>query len=388
MMVERYITKKLLEQLNHFPVVGILGPRQVGKTTLAKQIIPRLPTPPVYLDLELPSDLAKLQEPELYLAQHEDKCVIIDEIQRMPGLFTLLRALIDRKRTAGRFLILGSASPNLLKDASESLAGRVSYIELSPFHLKELPGNTSYQEHWFRGGFPEAFLADSDRQAVQWLEAFIQTYIERDIPLLGLNVSPQLIYRFWTMLAHYHGAVWNASHFGRALGVSHTTVNRYLDFLEGALLVRRLIPFYTNIKKRLVKSPRIYLRDSGILHRLLKVADFEELQGHPLIGVSWEGYAIEQIRNLVNSDRDLYFYRTQSGAECDLLIAKAHTPVAAIEIKYTSTPKAQKGFWESINDLGTAKNYIITPASDDYLLSRNIRVCSLPVFIQQYLAEL
>ena len=387
-MIKRHITRRLIELLNQFPVVGIIGARQVGKTTLAKSIIEKLSRDTIYLDLELTSDLVKLEEPELYLNQYSDKLIIIDEIQRMPELYPLLRSLVDQNRIPGRFLILGSASPGLIRNASESLAGRIYYLELSTLHFKEIYPEYDMIRHLFRGGFPNALLAENDQLALDWLDAFIQTYTERDLPLLGMDISPQLIKRFWTMLAHFHGGIWNASSFSRALGFTHPTMNKYLDYLEGALLLRRLYPFYPSIKKRLVKAPKVYIRDSGVLHRLVGISSIDQLQGNVLVGASWEGYVIEQISNIIKPDITLYFYRTYAGSEIDLVFVKSNMPVASVEIKYSNAPALQKGHSEAIKDLEIDNNFIVTPDSDDYLKKSNLRVCSLHKFINNYLLKL
>ena len=360
MYIYRSITPDVLELINHFPVVGIIGPRQVGKTTLVKKLMSQINKKCVYLDLELPEDVVKLQDPQIYLEQHEDKCVILDEIHRMPDIFTTLRALIDRKRNSGRFVILGSASPDLLRQSSETLAGRIAYVELSPFNLTETIKDHDMVDHWFKGGFPEAFLSKHIDNFTIWMRNFVQTYLERDLQMLGLSADSVLMRRLWTMIAHYHGGILNASTFAKSLGVSVPTVNRYLNFLESAFIVRRLEPYHFNVRKRLVKSPKIYIRDSGILHYLAGFNNLESLYGHALIGNSWEGYVIEQIRQLLTDEMKLYFYRTHQGAESDLVLVKGTNPVACIEIKYTSQPKLPKGFRIAVDDLKV-------PANCDYL---------------------
>ena len=322
MYINRNITNELLNYIQHFPIVGIIGPRQVGKTTLTKHLMDKIDKECIYLDLELQEDFSKLSEPQLYLEPHDDKCIVLDEIQRMPQLFPILRGLVDKKRIAGRFIILGSASPNLIKDSSETLSGRIVYKELTTFNLTEIIDASNMFQHWFRGGFPEAFLSPDEKLLHIWIRNFIQTYIERDLPLLGLSASPIVIRKFWTMLAHFHGGIWNASNFAGSIGVTIPTINRYLDFLEQAFIITRLQPFYLNLKKRLVKSPKIYIRDSGILHHLTGITDFEQLQGNVIIGHSWEGYVIEQIKQRIDDEVDLYFYRTHNGTECDLVLVR------------------------------------------------------------------
>jgi hypothetical protein len=381
MYIERIVTKELIRLIELFPVVSIIGPRQVGKTTLARHLMNSIDKQCIYLDLELHEDQSKLQEPQLYLEQHVDRCVILDEIQRVPELFPVLRGLIDKNRTPGRFIILGSASPELLKQSSESLAGRIAYKELAPFNCTELLPNYSMNRHWFRGGFPEAFLSTDDDFCRIWTRNFVQTYLERDLPLLGLTVSPALMRRLWSMLAHLHGSIFNASTISRSLGVTVPTVNRYIDFLDSAFIVNRLHPFYLNLRKRLVKSPKIYIRDSGILHYLAGIADFENLQGNVLIGNSWEGYVIEQIRQILSDEIDLYFYRTHNGTESDLVLVRGSTPLSCIEIKYTASPSLSRGFRIAIDDLQTEKNYLVIPGAGRYYARKDITVCSLLEFL-------
>lgn len=381
MYINREITDELIRLIKQFPVVGIIGPRQVGKTTLSKELMDHIEKECIYLDLELPSDQTKLSEPQLFLEQHFEKCIILDEIQRMPEIFPILRGLVDKYRVGGRYIILGSASPSLLKQSSESLAGRIIFKELTPFNLIEIADNHDLPLHWFRGGFPDAFLAPDEQYYRNWMRSFIQTYLERDLPLLGLPANPELMGRLWTMLAHFHGGIWNASNFSRSLGITVPTVNRYLEFLDAAFMINRLQPFYLNLKKRLVKSPRVYIRDSGILHYLAGISDFQDLQGNPLIGNSWEGYVIEQVEQVLPDDIDLYFYRTHNGSESDLVPVRGSRPLACIEIKYTSAPEASKGFRISIQDLGTENNFIITPKSDTYPVGDGITVCNLFDFL-------
>lgn len=376
-MVRRAISDYLIELIQFFPVVGILGPRQVGKTTLAKMLVNELNQEVIYLDLELQEDLNKLVEPELYLKQHLDTCVILDEIQRMPELYPVLRGMIDKNRVPGRFILLGSASPELIRDSSETLAGRIAYQELTPFHLLEIGDVTRWREHWFRGGFPEAWLAPSQKLSRAWYRYFVQTYLERDLPQLGFPATATLTRKLWQMLAHFHGQLWNAQSFSSALEISPTTVKRYVDFLTDAFLVRQLQPFHANVKKRLVKSPKIYLRDSGILHFLTRIPDLESLHGHTIIGHSWEGYVVEQIAQVISEDDELYFYRTHSQTEMDLVVVRANQPIIGIEIKYSLSPKPSRGFQTAIEDLGTKENYIVIPEGESYNIRNGVRVISL-----------
>lgn len=388
MYINRDTSNDIKELLQLFPVVGIIGPRQVGKTTLAKKLGKAIDKPALYLDLESQQDLAKISEPELYFQQHSDKCIILDEIQRTPEFFPPIRGLIDKQRTPGRFLILGSASPQLLQESSESLAGRIAYKELTPFNLLEVGSQYKLQQHWFRGGFPESLLASSDRNSRLWLQNFIQTYIERDLPLLGFAPSPTMSRKLWSMLSHYQGGIWNANTFANSLGITAPTVNRYIDFLEEAFLIYRLQPFFINIKKRLVKSPKIYIRDTGILHTLTGIENFDSLQGHVGIGTSWEGYVIEQIKQQLQNGIEIYYYRTHAGAESDLVITKNGNPVSCIEIKYSNAPKLSRGFQVVIDDLNTKKNYIIIPEGERFHIRKDIEVCPIYDFISECIKNL
>jgi len=375
-MIPRKIQQDVEKSLTQYPVVGILGPRQVGKTTLAKAIKSAWPQNTVYLDLELPSDLNKLREPELYLGQFTDVLVIIDEIQRMPSLFPLIRALVDQKRVAGRFLILGSASPDLLRHASESLAGRIIYHELCPFVMEET-GYDQVQQLWLRGGYPESYLAVTDETSLTWREAFIKTYLEMDIPQLGIRVPAMQLRRFWTMLAHYHGHLWNAAKIANSLGISAPTVQKYLDILKDTFIVRQLPPYHANLKKRLIKSARVYIRDTGLLHALLRNRTMEDLYSHPSLGGSWEGFVIEQILGLMPDDDRACFYRTNAGAEIDLYLADHPRGPVAIEIKYSLSPKLAKGFWNGYEDLKCKRGFVVYPGEEYYPVGKN--VFALPV---------
>lgn len=376
-MIPRVLLLKLQQSLAEFPVTTLLGPRQVGKTTLARLVASTLlPDKAVYLDLELPSDLAKLAEPELYLQGHRDKLVVIDEVQRAPELFPLLRALVDQDRRPGRFLLLGSASPELSRFGAESLAGRIIYQELTPFSLDEV-GSGEIAKLWPRGGYPRSFLAASDEESLRWREAFIATYLERDIPQLGIRVPATTLRRFWTMVAHHHGNLWNASAIANALGVSSPAASRYLDILCDTFIVRQLAPFAANLKKRLVKSPKVYVRDSGLLHALLGIRSYEQLQGHPIVGGSWEGLVIEQIVTSLPNGVEPYFYRTSSGAEVDLLLVPRSDPPIPVEIKYSLSPKVSIGLRSIMDDLECTRGYIVYPGNEPYQL--NARVTALPV---------
>ncbi len=385
-MIERFVSGKLKSLLGYFPVTAIVGPRQVGKTTLARLIVKSIKKESIYIDLENDKDRAKLEDPILFFENNMHKCVILDEIQRMPELFPTLRSMIDQKREAGRFVVLGSASPDLIRDSSESLAGRIAYIELSPFNISELPKRKEKQQiHWLRGGFPDAYLAPSDELCSDWQMNFIKTYVERDLPALGLNVDRNILRKLWQMIAHSHGSILNMANLGKSLELSINTIKRYLSLMEAAFLIRQLQPYSTNMKKRLVKSPKIFVRDSGILNHLLNINSWEEMEGHPMLGNSWEGYVIEQIIQKLPKNTEAYFYRTHDGSEMDLVLVQANKVVNSIEIKYASIPQLTKGNLLAFEDLKAKNNFVITPNSDDYLISKNIRVCSLQTFIGEYL---
>lgn len=375
-MISRRIQASVEESLRSFPVVGLIGPRQSGKTTLAKMILKKIDPKPIYLDLELSSDLNKLRDPELYFQTYKDRLVIIDEVQRMPELFPLIRAIVDQKRSAGRFLILGSASPALVRQASETLAGRIIYRELQPFSVDEI-GSENAGRLWLRGGYPLSYLSPGNDESCSWREAFIRTYLEMDIPQLGIRVPASQLRRFWTMLAHGHGQLWNASKIAGSLGISAPTAKHYLDILSDTFIVRQLQPFFVNVKKRLIKSPKIYVRDSGLFHTLMRIKEREDLDSHPSAGVSWEGFIIEQVIAAKPENWDAYFYRTSAGAEVDLLLTNNAGRQIAIEIKYSLSPKPGKGFWTAIDDLGCKKAFVIFPGSESYPLKEN--VSTLPV---------
>jgi uncharacterized protein len=386
-MIPRSLTPKLLKMLDSFPVVCLTGARQSGKTTLARSLAPHLSKPMLYLDAERSSDAAKLHEAELFLTEHQQYCVVIDEVQRLPNLFPLLRSLVDDDRQggnrgiAGRFLLLGSAAPDLMRQASESLAGRIATIELSPFHRAEIADSVPLVEHWLRGGFPGSVLADDDDASAEWRAMFVSSYLERDLAQLGFSFTPALMRRLWVMLAHYHGSLLNASDLASALGVSAPTVNRYLDILEGAYVLYRLMPFHVNTKKRLVKSPKIYLRDSGIVHSLLNLTTFAELSGHPVCGRSWEGYALEQILSILPRGTERYFYRTHAGAELDLLLVREQRVIASVEMKYSSQPTLTQGNITAAGDVGAAHQYVVIPHGAAYTTAHNRTVAGLDAFL-------
>ena len=352
---------EVLKRLAVFPAVVLVGPRQVGKTSLTAAIRNQIGKPSLYLDLERRVDLAKLEDLEGLAERHLDKLIILDEIQRYPDLFPELRSIIDRNRKNGRFLLLGSASPQLIRDSSESLAGRVGYLEMGGLQLNEVATMTDYRTHWFRGGFPESLLAASTENSSLWRESFINSYVERELPLLGLTANAGVVLRLWTLLAHTSGEVVNYSKLAASLNMTSPTVKRYLDFLEQAFLVRRLPPFHANVKKRLVKSPKLYLKDTGILHELLSVDGYEALLSHPGLGNSWESYVVEQIAGRLPRNAQLYFYRTSGGVEVDLVVVRGGTVRAVVEIKHNKQPRLSRGFYEAADDLQTDRRFIVAP---------------------------
>lgn len=387
-MINRRISTEIKDTLSFFPIVAIIGPRQVGKTTLAKQILSESAKSTLYLDLELQSDLFKLNDAELFLSQHSEKLIVIDEVQNKKELYPLLRALVDRTREPGQFLLLGSASPELIRHSSESLAGRIAYHQLHPFDIGEIHDTFSQNDLWVKGGFASVLFAKNDDMARRWMENFISTYLNRDLLQLGLNASPKIIRNLWTMTAHLNGQLLNATTLGNSLDISTPTVKRYIDFLEEAFLLKSLHPFTWKMSKRLVKSPKIYLTDTGILHHLIGVTDLNSLSGNPIVGSSWESFVINQLFALKNSSIELYFYRTHHGSEVDLVFTKGLTVVATAEIKYSNSPQLSKGNYLAFDDLNAPMNYVITPSSDDYIFKERIRICSLKAFITNYLPNL
>ncbi|MEQ1747342.1 MAG: ATP-binding protein [Saprospiraceae bacterium] len=380
-MIERLLLRQVLETLDYFPVVGLIGPRQSGKTTLAKSLGQFLPKPVLYLDLENPADATKLADAQGYLSQHVDKCVILDEVQLRPDLFPLLRSLTDQKREAARFVLLGSASPYLIRENTETLAGRIAYHELAPFSLPEIHDRFPLREHWFRGGFPGSLLAPSIRLSRKWLLDFIETFVTRDVKRLLGAVPETKMHNLIRMIAHLHGGLLNMSQLASSLDVSQPTVGRYLDLLEGGFLVRRLPPFFENSGKRLIKSPKIYLRDTGILHRLSGIPDLDGLAAHPQIGPSWEGYVIEQIIRSAEEGSQFYFYRTAQGAEVDLLWITDRGKRVCCEIKYSVAPVISRGFYESTDNLRADFNYVLIPEGESRTRSDGVRTCALLDFL-------
>jgi predicted AAA+ superfamily ATPase len=357
------------------PVVGIIGARQVGKTTLARMFAKEFEQPVSYYDLENPEDMARLGDPMLALKEHKG-LIVIDEIQRYPDLFAVLRVLVDRPRLPARFMILGSASPGLLQQSSESLAGRIIYHQLNGFAVDEI-GIEKQKHLWLRGGFPRSYLAHSHAASYDWRRGFIRTFLERDLPQLGITIRSTTLFRFWNMLAHYHGQIWNASEFARSFGVADTTIRNYLDLLTSALVTRQLTPWHENISKRQVKAPKVYLTDSGILHTLLNLRVFRDLEGHPKVGASWEGFVLEQvIRRLGARNEECYFWATHSGAELDLLVIRGRKRFG-FEIKRTSSPKLTPSMRSALADLKLQSLDVIHAGEHSYPMGKRVRAVAL-----------
>lgn len=368
----------LREDLASTPAVALLGPRQAGKTTVAHELAQQSDN--VYLDLESELDRAKLASPELYLAERLDRLVVLDEVHRVPGLFPVLRGLIDRARRSGRrsglYLLLGSASLDLLQQAGESLAGRIAYRELTPFNVQELP-EAEHTRLWVRGGFPESYLARTPAASLRWRQDFIRTYVERDIPLFGGRVGSEALRRLWGMLAHQQGALVNASVLARSLALDMRTVNRYLDLLVDMFLVRRLEPWHANLGKRLTKSPKLYVRDSGLLHALLGLPDEEALLGHPVVGASWESFVLENLITAAGTSASAHFYRTSGGAEVDLLLNWPSGECWAIEVKRSLAPKVERGFHSACEDLQPTRKLVIYPGDEPFPLGHGVQAMPL-----------
>ena len=377
-MIKRRIAPEVARSLADAPAVALIGPRQVGKTTLALEVAEDRPA--VYLDLESEPDRSRIGSPLLYFADHADELVVLDEIHRAPGLFEALRGAIDAGRRegkgTGRFLLLGSAALELLAQSGETLAGRIEFVELAPFDLTEV-GGERLDDLWVRGGFPNSFLARSDGASLRWRQNFIRTYLERDIPELGPRIPAETLRRLWTMLAHNQGGLLNAAQLARNLGVTGATVGRYIDLLVDLLLVRRLSPRLGNVGKRLVRSPKVYVRDSGLVHALLGLADKEALLGHPVVGASWEGMAIENLLAVLGERALASFYRTGAGAEVDLVLDWPDGRVWAVEIKRTLAPKAERGLRSAIEDIAPQRSFIVYPGDERFRLASGVEAIGL-----------
>lgn len=382
-MIQREIRNTIEKALERQPAVAIIGPRQVGKTTLALDIASKRPS--VYLDLESYADRSKLKDPILFFKQYEDSLVVLDEIHRMPELFQTLRGVIDHQRRQGKkngcFLILGSASIDLLRQSGESLAGRIAYINMPPLHGLEVPFE-SLSCLWLRGGFPESFLAKTDDDSFLMRKDFIRTYLEREILQFGPRVPAETLERLWMMLAHSQGTMVNISQLASNLSIASKTLTTYIDLLCDLLLVRRLRPFYSNLGKRLVKTPKIYIRDSGVLHALLGIKDMASLLGHPIVGQSFEGFVIENILSILPTGVQASFYRTSAGAEIDLILEFPNKKIMAIEIKSGLNVNPRKGFYSAIEALQTSHNFIVYSGKDSYPIAKNIEAISLPLMMK------
>lgn len=376
--IHRQLIAQVREELDANPAVVLLGPRQVGKTTLARQLAAEQPS--LYFDLESERDRARLGEPELNLPLWQDRLVILDEVHRMPGLFPSLRGLIDEARRQGRkhglYFLLGSASLDLIQQSGETLAGRVAYLDLPPLTVLEV-GAAHQDRLWLRGGFPDSLTAKSDAASLRWRSNFIQTYLERDVPQLGPRIAAETLRRFWTMLAHHQGGLLNVAQLARNLGVDAKTAHSYIDLLCDLLLVRRLQPWHTNIGKRLVKSPKVYVRDSGLVHALLSLGDLNTLLSHPVIGASWEGFVIENLMACAPRGTQAFFYRTSGGAEIDLLLHLPGGDLWAIEIKRSLSPKLERGFHAACEDLNPRQRWVVYPGQESFVLKEGIEAVAL-----------
>ena len=378
--LDRCLKIEVNRRLQNNPAVAILGPRQCGKTTLAGQIVKHL-NRAVYVDLENPSDLAKLSDPLAFFDLHHDDLICLDEIQRTPEIFSILRSIIDGRARNGQFLILGSAGPDLIRQSSESLAGRISYLELTPFLLSEVETtqHTDFRALWLKGGFPRSYLAEGLEISFEWRQDFIRTFLERDIGMLGFRMPPARLGRLWKMCAHIHGSLLNTSKLADSLGVSSHTVRSYMDLLEQTFMLRVLPPDFPNLKKRLVKSPKIYIRDSGILHALLDIRTHDDLLSHPVMGASFEGFAMENILASAK-DYEASFYRTSAGAEMDLVLRKGRR-ILAFELKSATVPRVSKGFWNALDDISPDKVYVVAPVKEAYPMKNGVMVRPLPEII-------
>ena len=373
--ISRSMNEKLISKINNSPAVAILGARQCGKTTLAKNILSNFKS--VYLDLQKKSDLNKLKEPEIFFEKHRDELICLDEIQLVPELFSYLRSEIDEYRKNGRFLILGSASRDLIKQSGETLAGRISYTDLTPLLYNEVKSEFGWQEHLLRGGFPNSLLAADNIISYEWREDFIRTFLERDIPKLGFLIPVPIMDKLWRLLSHYHGQEINYSKIAGVIDASQQTVKKYISILEQTYMIRLLQPYEANLKKRLVKSPKVYIRDSGILHSLLGIETFDDLLAHPSLGASWEGYAIENI-TAAHPGYKPYFIKTSNGAEVDLILEKGMQR-KIYEFKFSKSPSPSRGFYEIIDDLKAENEpvYIVAPVDDTYEYKKNIFVTNI-----------
>ena len=384
-MFERLAFAEIQQLLSWSPAVALLGARQIGKTTLAKQVAHSFPDA-IYLDLETPQARARLLNPELFFQANRQRLIVLDEVQHMPEIFSVLRGEIDHDRRNGRFLILGSASFQLLQQ-SQSLAGRLTLVDMAPLLLSEVYTDfPSIQTHWLRGGFPNSFSAPSDAASWHWRDSFVRHFLDTDLPALGIQVNPELMRRFWRMTAHLHGQLFNASSIAASLGLSAPTIARYLDHLVQSLMLRKLEPFHANLGKRLVKSPKIYVRDSGLLHYLLGIREVNDLLGNPQTGASWEGFCIEQICNHAPLGSQVSFYRTAAGAELDVVVETGQQRLG-FEVKFSSVPKVTKGFWQACDDVNVDAAYVLAPVQETWSMTDTVHVISpiqLPTLLKRY----
>lgn len=378
--IERKAEAAVRQYLKIFPVVAILGPRQCGKSTLVKTLAKSWSNS-LYLDLQSDDDLAKLNQPTYFFQSNADKIVCLDEIQLVPELFSVLRSVVDQNRQNGKFILLGSASRDLIQQTSESLAGRIGMIYLTPFMLNELShlDKFSLNTFWLRGGFPDSYLAENDEYSLIWRENFIKTFVERDIPQLGFQIPALQIKRLLMMCAHNQGQLLNLSKLGESLGLTHPTIKRYIDLLEQTFILRTIVPYEINVKKRLVKSPKVFVRDSGLLHQLLAISNYNSLLGHPVFGSSWEGIVLENVIGNM-PDWNYYFYRTASGDELDIILEKGNQRIA-IECKASTAPKLTKGFWRAIEAVKPQQTFVIIPTQVFYEIAENVTVCGLSEFL-------
>ena len=374
------LQKQIKELLSHYPVVAVLGARQTGKSTLAKMVLQKYKRT-IYLDLQLPSHLNKLTEPEDFFNFNRNSLICLDEIQYKPNLFSVLRGIIDQRKKNGQFLILGSASQDLIKQSSETLAGRIAFLDLSPFNIRELK-ETVIHKHWLRGGYPLSFLAKNDQLSLIWRYNYIRTFLERDIHMLPFKLSVKTIGRLWKILSHSQGQILNYSKLGSILGKSSHTIKHYIDILEHVFILRTLNPYLKNRKKRVIKSPKVYIRDTGLLHAHLNIETTNDLFGHPIYGVSFESYVLENL--CYNLSRwNHYFYRTNSGTELDLILEKANQLIT-VEIKASSSPKLSRGFWNAIEEIKPKAAYIIAPVKTPYPIQKKVIVTNLTSFLKKY----
>lgn len=381
MIARKQYLETIRARLKNFPVVSVLGPRQVGKTTLAQEIAAEQPSH--FFDLEDVDAQARLAEPKVALERLEG-LVVLDEVQRKPELFALLRVLADRKPVKARFLLTGSASPELVRGVSESLAGRVALVDVAGFNVEEV-GDSEWRKLWWRGGFPPAYLAETDAVSRQWQEDFVRTFLERDMPQLGITISAMALRRFWMMLTHYHAQIWKGSELARSLGASEPTMRKYLDILSATFMVRQLAPWHENLSKRQVKAPKVYLRDSGLLHCLMRQERFADLEAHPKLGASWEGFAIEQVLS-ITGDRDAYFWATHGGAELDLMVPWQGRRYG-FEFKYGDAPTMTKSMHTALNDLKLERLFVVHPGKDSYVMNEQAEAVGI-IGLRKRLAEI